>query len=54
MRSQVEEIVQATAADPGAVEVAVPEDTNATVDRNALDRIVSNLVTNAFRYGNRP
>ncbi len=24
------------------------------IDRNALDRIVSNLVTNAFRYGQPP
>jgi signal transduction histidine kinase len=54
VRSQVEEIVRATAADPGAVEVAVPEDTQATVDRNVLDRVVGNLITNAFRYGQPP
>jgi two-component system sensor histidine kinase MtrB len=54
VRAQVEEIVRATAADPDAVEVAVPEDTQATVDRNVLDRVVGNLITNAFRYGQPP
>jgi signal transduction histidine kinase len=54
VRLQVEEIVRATAADPEAVEVAVPEDTQATVDRNVLDRVVGNLITNAFRYGQPP
>ena len=32
----------------------MPEETIAIVDRNALDRIVTNLVTNAFRYGVPP
>jgi len=36
------------------VEIDVAEKAIATVDRNALDRIVSNLVTNAFRYGSPP
>ena len=54
VRAHVREIVESAAADPGAVEVDVAEDLVATVDRNALDRIVSNLVTNAFRYGRPP
>jgi signal transduction histidine kinase len=54
VREQVEEIVRATAADPDAVQVAVPADTRATVDRNVLDRVVGNLITNAFRYGQPP
>jgi len=54
VRAQVEEIVRATAADPDAVENAVPADTQATVDRNVLDRVVGNLITNAFRYGQPP
>jgi signal transduction histidine kinase len=54
VRSHVEEIVHAVAADPGAVRIDVPADTIAMVDRNALERIVTNLVTNAFRYGVPP
>ena len=54
MREHVLEIVEANAPAPSSVEVEVPEDVVAVVDRNALDRIVSNLVTNAFRYGSPP
>ena len=54
VRSEVEEIVSATAPDPRAVEIEVPRDTLAIVDRNVLDRVVTNLVTNAFRYGVPP
>jgi len=54
LRPHLEEIVAAAAVDPGAVEIDVDDKTIATVDRNALDRIVSNLVTNAFRYGAPP
>jgi len=54
VRTEVEEIVSATAPDPQAVEIDVPSDTVAVVDRNVLDRVVTNLVTNAFRYGVPP
>ena len=54
VRTEVEEIVSATAPDPLAVEIDVPRDTVAVVDRNVLDRVVTNLVTNAFRYGMPP
>jgi signal transduction histidine kinase len=54
IRSEVEEIVSATASDPQAVEIDVPRDIVAVVDRNVLDRVVANLVTNAFRYGLPP
>ena len=54
VRAQVEEIVLASAADPSAVEVNVPADAVATVDRNVLDRVIGNLLTNAFRYGQPP
>jgi signal transduction histidine kinase len=54
VRIEVEEIVSATAPDPQAVEIDVPRDTVAVVDRNVLDRVVTNLVTNAFRYGLPP
>ena len=54
VRTEVEEIVSATATDPQQVEIDVPRDTVAVVDRNVLDRVVTNLVTNAFRYGMPP
>jgi K+-sensing histidine kinase KdpD len=54
VRSQVEEIVHTAAADPASVHNDVPADTIAIVDRNALERIVTNLLTNAFRYGLPP
>jgi len=54
VRAQVEEIVQASAADPSVVDVQVPQDAVATVDRNVLDRVIGNLLTNAFRYGQPP
>jgi signal transduction histidine kinase len=54
VRSQIQEIVEVAALEPGAVEVDVPPNTVAVIDRNAFDRIVTNLVTNAFRYGTPP
>jgi signal transduction histidine kinase len=54
VRSQVHEIVTTAAPDPDAVTVEIAEDTIAVADRAALDRIISNLVTNAFRYGEPP
>ena len=54
VRDQVEEIVRSIAPDPGAVEVSVAGDAVATVDRNVLDRVIGNLITNAFRYGQPP
>jgi signal transduction histidine kinase len=54
LRAHVEEIVSTAALDPAAVEIDVPAGAVAIVDRSALDRIVTNLVTNAFRYGMPP
>ncbi len=54
VRAHVEEIVHLAAADLAAVRIDVPADTIALVDPNALDRIVTNLLTNAFRYGEPP
>jgi signal transduction histidine kinase len=54
VRTQVVQIVAATALEPEAVEIDVADATVAVVDRIALERIVSNLVTNAFRYGSPP
>jgi signal transduction histidine kinase len=52
--SQVREIVLASAPDPDVVLIEIAQDTVTMADRNALERIVSNLVTNAFRYGQPP
>jgi signal transduction histidine kinase len=54
VRRQVEEIVRGAAPDPDAVYLEVPDEAEATVDRNVLDRVIGNLITNAFRYGEPP
>jgi signal transduction histidine kinase len=55
VRERVEEIVALTAgARADEVVVEVPAELEATVDPNAFDRILSNLVTNALRYGQAP
>lgn len=54
VRSQVEQIVSTAAPDPAAVRIDVPADTVVVVDRNVLDRILTNLVSNAFKYGTPP
>ncbi|HEY6053253.1 MAG TPA: HAMP domain-containing sensor histidine kinase, partial [Gaiellaceae bacterium] len=56
VRRRITDLV-AAAAPPessGQVSVDVPEDLEVTADPAAFDRIVSNLVTNAFRYGQPP
>lgn len=55
LRERIEEIVRAAAGgDAGAVTIEVAEGLEADVDPNAFDRVLSNLVTNAFRYGRPP
>jgi signal transduction histidine kinase len=55
VRERVEEIVRGAAGDrTRAVRVDVPEELEASIDPNAFDRILSNLVVNAFRYGAPP
>lgn len=55
VRRRVEEIVSIAAGErSGDVVVEVPEGLEATVDPSAFDRILSNLVTNALRYGKPP
>jgi signal transduction histidine kinase len=55
VRGRVEELV-ATFADDRArdVEVDIPADLAATADLAAFDRVVSNLLQNALRYGEPP
>jgi signal transduction histidine kinase len=55
IRPRVEEIVAASLGrDAGLVEIDVDSRLVAHVDPHAFDRIVSNLVVNAFRYGSAP
>ena len=55
IRGRVEEIVAASAgAGPGGVEIDVDPGLEVDVDPHAFDRIVSNLVANALRYGGAP
>ena len=52
---RIEELVQALAGDRAAdVEISVAADLEALVDPNAFDRILSNLIVNAARYGSPP
>jgi signal transduction histidine kinase len=55
VRERLVEIVAAAAAEQAAdVEIGAPPDLVASADPTALERIVSNLVTNALRYGSPP
>ena len=55
VRERVEEIVTLSAGERAdEVEVQVAGDLDAVVDPNVFDRILSNLVTNALRYGRAP
>jgi two-component system sensor histidine kinase MtrB len=55
LRPRIEELARAAAgAHPEAVTVAVAEDLEAVLDPTALDRMLSNLVANAFRHGEPP
>jgi two-component system sensor histidine kinase KdpD len=55
VRQRVEELVRNAAGERrDAVQVDVPADLAALVDPTAFDRIVTNLVVNALRYGSAP
>lgn len=55
VRDRVAEIVAAAAGErAGDVRISVPPELEATVDASAFDRIVTNLVVNALRYGAPP
>jgi signal transduction histidine kinase len=55
VRQRVEEIVALSAGvRAGEVSVEVPSELEAVVDPDAFDRILTNLVTNALRYGRAP
>jgi signal transduction histidine kinase len=55
VRDKLSDLVDAAAADKAeAVRVEVDDELEAEADPNAFDRIVTNLITNAFRYGEPP
>ena len=54
LRSSLAEIVAATVPGNTSVELDVPVDLAAVVDPLVLDRVISNLVINALRYGKPP
>jgi len=55
VRSLLEEIVLLVAEQRAKeVDVAVADDLEARLDRSAIDRVVSNLLTNALRHGSPP
>lgn len=55
IRDRVEELVLMTTGERAReVEIDVPPELEVTADPNAFDRIVSNLIANALRYGEPP
>jgi signal transduction histidine kinase len=55
VRDHVEELVVSLVPDQAAaIELVIPVELEAVSDVAAFDRIVSNLITNAFRYGDPP
>jgi signal transduction histidine kinase len=55
VRAEVEELVTTSAGDRlTEIEIAIPYDLEAVVDRTVFDRVISNLVTNALRHGASP
>jgi signal transduction histidine kinase len=54
VREQVLDIVTAVVPEPDLVDVEIGDHTVAVADRIAVERIVSNLLTNALRYGTPP
>jgi signal transduction histidine kinase len=55
VRSRLEEVVLTVASERAReIELDVPSELEAVADPNAFDRIVSNLIVNAFRHGEPP
>ncbi len=54
LKAALSEVVHGALATADAVELDVPEDLAAVVDPLVLERVVSNLVANAVRYGAPP
>jgi len=55
VRRRVEEVVLGVAGERmGEIDIEIPPDLEGVADPDAFDRVVSNLVTNALRYGAPP
>lgn len=55
VRAEIEELVAASASGrEDEVQIAVPDELEALVDRTVFERVVSNLLTNALRHGAAP
>jgi signal transduction histidine kinase len=54
VRTVLDEIVRENMPDSAAVKIDVPDDLAAVADRLVLDRVISNLLVNATRYGKPP
>jgi signal transduction histidine kinase len=54
LKSALADVVHGAVANSDAVELDIPDDLAAVVDPLVLERVVSNLVANAFRYGAPP
>jgi len=55
VRAEIEELVAASGDGRTAeVEIRIPDDLEAVVDRTVFERVVSNLLTNALRHGRSP
>jgi len=55
VRAEIEELVAASGdGRTDEVEIRIPDDLEAVVDRTVFERVVSNLLTNALRHGGSP
>jgi signal transduction histidine kinase len=55
VRAEVEDLVAASASGrEEEVEIEIPDDLEAVVDKTVFERVVSNLLTNALRHGASP
>jgi len=55
VRARVDDLVEMVASDRrDEIDVEIDDDLQAVTDPNAFDRIVSNLIVNALRYGETP
>ncbi|MEK6274292.1 MAG: ATP-binding protein [Actinomycetota bacterium] len=55
VRAEIEDLVMASASGrEDEVEIAIPEDLEAVVDKTVFERVISNLLTNAIRHGASP
>jgi signal transduction histidine kinase len=55
VRAEVEDLVAASASGrEDEVEIEIPDDLEALIDKTVFERVVSNLLTNALRHGSSP